>query len=122
MNENHTLTMAEEKLADIIWQKAPISSPTLVDIAWEILQWKKSTTYTVLRRLCEKGIFTNSNAIVKTAITKEELIAYQSRQFVDNSFEGSLPRFIASFFGGKKLSHKEASELKKLIDQHQEGS
>jgi len=122
MNDNYTLTAAEERLADIIWQEAPISSPALVDKAWETLGWKKSTTYTVLRRLCEKEIFINGNALVKVAITREELIANQSRQFVNSSFGGSLPGFIASFFGGKKLSSKEAAELKQLIEEHQEGS
>ena len=120
MDDNYNLTAAEERLADIIWQRAPISSPELVDIAWAILEWKKSTTYTVLRRLCEKGIFYNANAIVKTAITREELIARQSRQFVNSSFGGSLPRFVTSFFGGKKLSAKEAEELKRLIEAHEE--
>ncbi|MCL2572304.1 MAG: BlaI/MecI/CopY family transcriptional regulator [Defluviitaleaceae bacterium] len=120
MNDNYTLTVAEERLADIIWQKAPLTSPELVNIAWEKLEWKKSTTYTVLRRLCEKGIFVNGSAIVKVAITREELIASQSRHFVNSSFGGSLPGFMASFFGGKKLSAKEADELKQLIDQHQE--
>ena len=122
MSENYTLTAAEERLADIIWQKAPIASPDLVDIAWETLGWKKSTTYTVLRRLCEKGIFINSNTIVKVAMSREELIAYQSRQFVNGSFGGSLPGFIASFFAGKKLSSSEAKELKQLIEAHEEES
>ena len=122
MNDNYNLTVAEERLADIIWQEAPIASPDLVDIALRTLGWKKSTTYTVLRRLCDKGIFINGNALVKIAITRQELIAYQSRSFVDSSFGGSLPGFIASFFSGKKLSSKEADELKLLIDAHQEES
>jgi len=122
MSENYTLTTAEERLADIIWQHAPITSPELVDLALKTLGWKKSTTYTVLKRLTEKGIFVNAGANVSTAITREELIAHQSHQFVNSSFGGSLPGFIASFFGGKKLSSKEADELKRLIDRHQEGS
>ena len=120
MEDKYNLTTAEERLADIIWQHAPITSPELVDIAWEMLEWKKSTTYTVLRRLCEKEIFVNINAVVQVAITREELIARQSRQFVNSSFGGSLPRFVTSFFGGKKLSAQEADELKRLIEAHEE--
>ena len=120
MNDNHNLTTAEEKLASIIWQKAPIASPALVDIAWETLGWKKSTTYTVLRKLCEKGVFTNNNALVETALTREQLTAMQSRRFVNSSCGGSLPAFIAAFASGKKLSPKEAKEIKALIDSLQE--
>ena len=120
MNDNYTLTTAEERLADIIWQEAPIASPDLVDIALRELGWKKSTTYTVLRRLCEKEIFVNNSALVKVAMFREELIAYQSRSFINSSFGGSLPGFIASFFSGKKLSSKEADELKQLIEAYQE--
>ena len=122
MSDNYTLTTAEERLADIIWREAPIASPDLVDIALRTLGWKKSTTYTVLRRLCEKEIFVNNSALVKVAISREELIAYQSRSFINSSFGGSLPGFIASFFSGKKLSSKEADELKQLIEAHQEDS
>ena len=122
MEEKYSLTAAEERLADIIWQNAPITSPDLVAIALQRLDWKKSTTYTVLRRLCEKGIFVNINTLVKVAITREELVAIQSRQFVEHSFGGSLPRFVASFFGGRKLSAKEADELKRLIVSHEEES
>jgi len=122
MSDKYNLTTAEERLADILWQSAPISSPALVELAWTHLGWKKSTTYTVLKRLIEKGIFANDNAQVRVVLTREELIAFQSRQFVKSSFGGSLPGFIASFFGGKKLSAKEAEELKRLIDEHREGS
>ena len=120
MNDHHNLTSAEEKLADIIWSSAPISSPDLVDIAYKQLDWKKSTTYTVLRRLCEKGIFKNTNATVTAQRTRQELLALQSRQFVNQAFSGSLPSFIAAFVGGGKLSPKIADELVKLIEAHQE--
>jgi len=123
MNDNYILTTAEEKLAAIIWQNAPIPSPQLVDMAQKKLDWKKSTTYTVLRRLCDKGIFKNENTIVTVALTSKELLARQSRQFVDDAFSGSLPGFIAAFVGGGgKLSPKEADELRKLIEAHQEVS
>ena len=120
MSDSNILTSAEEKLAAIIWDNAPIPSPDLVDLAHSQLGWKKSTTYTVLRRLCDKGIFANTNAIVSTALTHDELLARQSRQFVNQAFNGSLPGFIAAFVGGGKLSPKEADELKQLIESHQE--
>jgi len=122
MNDSYNLTSAEEKLSAILWEMAPISSPELVDIAQEKLGWKKSTTYTVLRRLCDKGVFQNANAVVTAALTREELLARQSRQFVDSTFSGSLPSFIAAFFGGSKLSAKDADELLQLVETHQEVS
>ena len=119
MNDNYALTIAEEKLATLIWQNAPVSSPLLVEIAREELDWKKSTTYTVLRRLCDKGLFANDNAVVTVALTQKELLARQSRQFVDDTFNGSLPGFVAAFVGSGKLSSKEADELRQLIEAHQ---
>ena len=120
MSDQYTLTSAEEKLATIIWDNAPIPSPDLVEMAHNKLDWKKSTTYTVLRRLCEKGIFQNTNAEVTIQLTRNELLALQSRQFVDRTFSGSLPGFIAAFVGGGKLSSKVADELVQLIEAHQE--
>jgi predicted transcriptional regulator len=121
MSKNITLFAAEEKLAAIIWREAPITSPELVALAEKELDWKKSTTYTVLKKICDKGVFKNENANVTVVLTQEELTAYQSRYFVEDTFGGSLPRFITSFFGGKKLSPEQAAELKRLIDEH-EGS
>jgi predicted transcriptional regulator len=121
MSKSITLFAAEEKLAALIWREAPIKSPELVALAEKELDWKKSTTYTVLKKICDKGVFKNENANVTVVLTQEELIAYQSRYFVEDTFGGSLPRFITSFFGGKKLSPEQAAELKRLIDEH-EGS
>ena len=103
MANNIYLTEAEEKLASIIWNHAPISSPDLVALAARELNWKKSTTYTVLKKICDKGIFRNENANVTVLLTREELLSRQSRRYVEDAFGGSLPKFIASFFGGKKL-------------------
>lgn len=114
------LTIAEEKLASLIWQKAPITSPELVTLAKNEMDWKKSTTYTVLKKLCDKGVCKNENANISIMLTREELIAHQSRRYVEDSFGGSLPKFIASFIGGKKLSIEQAMELRKLIDEHEE--
>jgi BlaI family penicillinase repressor len=121
MAKDITLTAAEEKLATLIWQNASLSSPELVALAEREMDWKKSTTYTVLKKLCDKGVFKNENANVSVILTHEEQIARQSRRFVEETFGGSLPRFITSFFGGKKLTPKQAAELKRLIEEH-EGS
>jgi predicted transcriptional regulator len=121
MSKNIVLFEAEEKFAEIIWREAPLPSPKLVAFAEREMNWKKSTTYTVLRKLCDKGIFKNENASVTVLISREELIARQSRHFVEDTFGGSLPRFITSFFGGKKLTPEQAAELKCLIEEHEGG-
>ncbi|MCL2372886.1 MAG: BlaI/MecI/CopY family transcriptional regulator [Defluviitaleaceae bacterium] len=116
MKTDINLTEAEERLAQILWQESPIHSPELVLLASQLLGWKKSTTYTILKKLCDKGVFKNENAKVTALLTSDELLARQSRRYVEDSFGGSLPRFIASFIGGgKKLTQTEASELKQLI-------
>ena len=117
----YKLTESEEKFANIIWQNEPIGSGDLVKLCEKEMNWKKSTTYTVLKKLCEKGIFQNENAVVSSLITKDEYYAKQSIRFVEDTFGGSLPRFIAAFISGKKLSKCQAEELKRLIDEHKEG-
>ena len=114
------LTTAEEKLAALIWRDAPLTSPELVAIAERELDWKKSTTYTILKRLCDKGVFKNENANVSVVLTLVELRARQSRHFVEDTFGGSLPKFITSFAGGKKLTAEQVAELKRLIEEHEE--
>jgi len=121
MDRQLTLTPAEERLAALIWQEAPLTSPELVSLAQREMDWKKSTTYTVLKKLCEKGIFQNEQAHVRVLLTREALIEQQSRHFVEASFGGSLPKFLASFIGGKTISPEQADELRRLIDEH-EGS
>ena len=116
-----TLTAAEEKLAALIWREAPINSMDLVSFALAELNWKKSTTFTVLRKLCAKGVFKNENAVVSVALTRDELLSCQSRQFVEDAFGGSLPRFITSFFGGKEMTEKQIMELNRLIDEYESG-
>ena len=118
MAKNISLTAAEEKLAALIWREAPLTSPELVEIADKEMDWKKSTTYTVLKKLCDKGVFKNENANVTVVLTQDELIAHQSRRYVEDTFGGSLPKFITSFFGGKTLSPEQAAELKRLIEEH----
>lgn len=115
------LAEGEARFAEIIWQKEPISSTELVSICSQQFKWKKSTTYTVLKKLCDRGIFQNQNAIVTSLLSKEEFYGGQSRRYVEDKFGGSVPRFLAAFYGGKKLSAAEAEEIRRLIDEFQEG-
>jgi BlaI family penicillinase repressor len=119
--KEYKLTESEEKFADIIWQNEPIGSGDLVKLCEKGMEWKKSTTYTVLKKLCEKGIFQNENAVVSSLITKDDYYAKQSIRFVEDTFGGSLPKFLTAFMGAKKLSKQQAEELKKLIDEFKEG-
>lgn len=116
--KDYKLAEAEARFADIIWSKEPVSSPELVKICEKEMNWKKSTTYTVLKKLCEKGIFRNENAVVSARLSREEFYGMQSRRYVDDVFEGSLPRFLTAFCGGKKLSPREAEEMQKFIDEN----
>ena len=107
----------ESRFADMIWENEPVPSPELVKLAeWE-LNWKKSTTYTVLKRLCERGIFQNQGGVVTSLISRQDFYAVQSEKFVEETFSGSLPAFLASFTTRKKLSEEEIAELQALIDQ-----
>ena len=108
----------ESRFADIIWQNEPVTSPELVKLAAKELDWKKSTTYTVLKRLCERGIFQNNDGTVTSLISKQDFYAVQSEKFVEETFSGSLPAFLAAFTTRKKLSEKEIAELQALIDQN----
>ena len=107
----------ESRFADIIWQNEPVTSPELVKLAAKELDWKKSTTYTVLKRLCERGIFQNNDGTVTSLISKKDFYAVQSEKFVEETFSGSLPAFLAAFTTRKKLSDAEINELQELIDQ-----
>ena len=107
----------ESRFADIIWQNEPVTSPELVKLAAKELDWKKSTTYTVLKRLCERGIFQNNDGTVTSLISKKDFYAVQSEKFVDETFSGSLPAFLAAFTTRKKLSDAEINELQELINQ-----
>lgn len=116
--KEYKLSQSEKKFAEIIWQHEPIGSGELVKLCEKEMEWKKSTTYTVLKNLCGKGIFQNQNAVVTSLIKKDEFYAKQSRRFVEDTFGGSLPKFLTAFIGGKKLSDRQAEELKKLIDEN----
>lgn len=115
--------MAEYKLgeieaifADIIWENEPVSSRRLTELAEERLNWKRTTTYTVLKRFCDRGLFQNDGKKVTSLVSREEFYARQSEIFVEETFNGSLPAFLAAFGSRKKLSESEIDELKKVID------
>jgi len=104
--------------ADIIWNNEPIGSGELVKICERELNWKKPTTYTVLRKLCEKGLFKNEDGVVVSLVSKEEFNASKSEKFVEDTFEGSLPVFIAAFMSQKKISKSEIDEIQKMINEY----
>lgn len=114
----YQLGVIETKFAEIIWENEPISSAVLSKICLEKLGWKKSTTYTVLKRLCDKGIFTNCEGAVTSLIKKEEFYALQSERFVETTFGGSLPKFLAAFTARKTLTKEEVEELKQMIENY----
>lgn len=118
---DYKLADSEAKFVDLIWEHGPINSTELVRLSEDVMKWKKSTTYTIVKRLCDKGILKNEDAVVSAAMSREEFSALQSRRFVEDSFGGSLPRFLASFIDGKRLSDKQAEELVRLINEHKEG-
>lgn len=106
----------ESKFADIIWSNEPLRPKELEVLAEAELGWKRTTTLTILKRLCERGIFQNKERIITSLISREEFYALQSEKFVNDTFEGSLPAFLAAFGSRKKLSQEEVEELKKVID------
>jgi len=118
--KEYRLAEGEARFAELIWQREPITSPELVKLCEREFQWKKSTTYTVLKKLCERGIFQNERAVVTSLISKEEFYGYKSRKFVEESFGGSIPRFLTAFMGGKKLTKEQAAEIRELIDSFEE--
>lgn len=119
MPEYH-LAEAESKFAEIIWENEPISSKNLVELCEEKLDWKKSTTYTVLKRLCDRGIFEKKKAMVTSLVSKKDFYEGKSRQFVQETFDGSLPRFLTAFIGKEKLSDQQIEEMKQLIESYRE--
>ena len=112
------LGAVESRFADIIWEHEPLTSTELVKLAAQALNWKKSTTYTVLKRLCDRGIFQNQSGTVTALLSKGELVALQSEQFVAEAFSGSLPAFLTAFTSRNKLSEEEVAQLQALIDQN----
>lgn len=119
--EDMRLGAVESRFADIIWQNEPLPSRELVALCQEQLNWKKPTTYTVLRKLCERGIFQNENGMVTSKISREQFYAMQSEQFVETAFSGSLPAFLAAFSSRKALTKEEVDQLRGMIDAFEKG-
>ena len=112
----YKLAEIESIFADIIWNNEPLSTRTLVQLAEERLNWKRTTTYTILKRLCDRELFRNEGGTVTSLVSREEFYARQSEIFVEETFHGSLPAFLAAFGSRKKLSDSEIDELQKVID------
>ena len=119
--DNLRLAEGEYRFACIVWENEPLPSGRLVELCARQLGWKKSTTYTVLKKLVDRGVLRNENAVVTAAIPKEEVLREESRAVVERAFGGSLPSFLAHFMGGRTLSDAEADELKAVIDRYREG-
>lgn len=111
----------EEEFAKIIWQHEPVTSRALTELCQEAFNWKRTTTYTMLRRLCDRGLFQNIKGTVTSLISEEDFRAGLGEQFLNESFEGSLPLFLAAFSKRKKLSPNEIKEIENLIREHKEG-
>ena len=114
------LGSVESRFADIIWRNEPLTSGQLVQLCQQELNWKKPTTYTVLRKLCERGLFKNENGTVTSLISRENYQSLQSEQFVEETFKGSLPAFIAAFTARKTLSPEEIAQIRAMIDSYGE--
>ena len=119
--ETFNIWDSDYRFMQIIWAHAPVPSGQLVDLSRQQLGWKKSTTYNAIRRLCEKGLIKNERAVVTVLVPQEQVQAEESHAFLERTFNGSLPRFLAAFLNGKAISTEEAREIQRLIDAHQEG-
>lgn len=114
------LGVIEARFADMIWEHEPVTSSELVKLAAEAFSWKRTTTHTVLKRLCDKGLFENNSGTVTSLISRPQLHAMQSRKFVENTFDGSLPAFVAAFTKDNSLTPEEAAQIRAMIDQAEE--
>lgn len=118
MEHEIVLTNADARLLDIVWDAQPVASPELCKLAQEKLGWKRTTTYTVIKRLCEKGYLKNEAAVVTALIGKEEAGRAEGRQVLERNFGGSLPAFLAAFLEGGAISDTEAAQLERLIREY----
>ena len=115
-----TIFESEYRFCLILWEHEPITSSELVKLCADQFKWKKSTTYTVIKRLSQRGVLKNENAIVTSLVSKDEVQKEESRKFIEKNFNGSLPSFIASFISSKALSYEEIAEIRTLIDKFEE--
>ena len=116
--EDYRLGVVETRFAELIWSHEPLTSRELVKLCAKELEWKKSTTYTVLKKLCDRGIFQNQDGLVTSVLSQKEFQSRQSRRFVEDTFSGSLPAFIAAFAEGGELSDQELLEIRRMIDSY----
>ena len=116
MMKDTKLGVIEARFAEIVWRNEPLTTNQLIKLCAEELEWKRTTTYTVLKKLCEKGLFKTENSVVTALISKREFEAIQSEQFVEETFKGSLPAFLTAFNSRKKLSDEDIDEIQRLID------
>ena len=114
------LGVIESRFAEMIWEREPITSHELVKLTAEEFGWARTTTHNVIRKLCAKGVFQNNGGTVTSVLSREQFYSLQSAQFVNDSFDGSLPAFIAAFTKGRKLTQKEAEEIRRMIDEAEE--
>ncbi|MDE7003476.1 MAG: BlaI/MecI/CopY family transcriptional regulator [Oscillospiraceae bacterium] len=119
--KNLRLAEGEYRFARIVWENEPLPSGKLVELALKEMGWKKSTTYTVLKKLVDRGILRNENAVVTSVVPREAVLREESRAVVERSFDGSLPSFLAHFMGGRTITDEEADQLKAVIDRFREG-
>lgn len=119
--ETYHLCDSEYRFMQVVWENAPVGSGRLVELCAQQLGWKKSTTYTVLKKLCQRGLLKNEDSLVTVLAEKDTVTAEAAGEFVDRAFGGSLPGFLAAFMNGRKLTAEEAGDLKRLIDAYQEG-
>ena len=118
--EEIRLCDSEYRFLQVVWEAAPVPSGQLTELCRQQLGWKKSTVYTVLKKMCDKGLLRNENALVTVLVPRERVTAAEAEQFVDRTFGGSLPGFLTAFMSGKKLTAREAEEMKRLIDRYRE--
>ena len=119
--EETRLGLVEARFADLVWQHAPVASGELVRLAADALDWKKSTTYTVLKKLCGRGLFVNEGGTVRALLTRVEFYAAAGARFVQDSYNGSLPAFVAAFAARQSLSAEDVAALRRIIDAYPEG-
>lgn len=117
--EDLRLGMVEARFAQLIWDNAPMTTRELVALCQKELQWKRTTTYTVLKKLCNRGIFITEDSVVRTRISKDQFHAIRSEAFVQENFQGSLPAFLAAFTSRKALTPEELADIRKLIDTYE---
>jgi predicted transcriptional regulator len=118
--KKYKLGEMEQKFADLIWENAPVSTRDLITLCSEAFTWKRTTTYTMLKRLCDRELFITNNGLVTILLSKEDFLTEKGEEFLEETFDGSLPKFITAFTRRKKLTNKDVQEIQQLIDNYKE--